>query len=372
MGGPAHHVALLSSRLDPERYETLLVAGRVGRGEESLADLAEDNGVHLELVDSLGPEIRPDCDLRALRELGRITRSFGPDIVHTHTAKAGVLGRLAARLSTRKPVVVHTYHGHTLEGYFGPAQNAIYRSIERRLASGTDCLVGVSQATVDDLVRLRIAPPGRFRVIPVGLDLSRFAQPTESDRAGFRAEIRARPDDLVVTFVGRLVRIKRVDVLLNATARARELGARVVLVVVGDGVLRAELERLASELGIAASVRFLGYRRDLARIAAGSDCAVLASDNEGTPVSLIEAAAAGLPSVATDVGGVADVVAPDAGILVPPRSPEALARGMAELADNGPRMREMGVRAREHVTRRFSVDRLVADVTALYDELLGR
>src|SRR4051794_24109625 len=175
MGGPAHHVSLLSGRLDPSRYETLLLHGDLGPGEDSLEDLVRQRHKNVAVVPGLGPELRPWQDLRALLALIRVIRRFRPDIVHTHTAKAGMIGRLAAALARPRPrVVVHTYHGHVLEGYFGAATNAFYRALERFLGRLSDALVGVSQATVDDLVRLRIAPPAKFRVIPVGLDLEPF------------------------------------------------------------------------------------------------------------------------------------------------------------------------------------------------------
>src|SRR4051794_25531873 len=168
LGGPAHHVRLLSARLPPERYETLLVAGRVGPGEEELAAVAEDPRLHLRRLDALTPELDPRADAAALAGLIRTMREFKPDIVHTHTAKAGLLGRLAARLTAgRRPIVVHTYHGHVLEGYFGRVQTGVYRGLERGAARFSDRLIGVSQATVEDLVRLRVAPRERFTVVPL-------------------------------------------------------------------------------------------------------------------------------------------------------------------------------------------------------------
>src|SRR3954454_17581117 len=182
MGGPAHHVGFLSGLLDPARYESLLLHGQVGPGEVSLSSTADRFGVRRETVPGLRPELRPLDDLRALIALVRWVRRFRPDIVHTHTAKAGMLGRLAAVLAGRpRPVIVHTYHGHVLEGYFGPFKNAFYRTLERLLARVSDVLIGVSAATVDDLVRLRIADRSKFRVIPIGLDLEPFAAATAAD-----------------------------------------------------------------------------------------------------------------------------------------------------------------------------------------------
>jgi glycosyltransferase involved in cell wall biosynthesis len=321
-------------------------------------------------VPSLGPALRPDRDAAALAQIAAIARRFRPDLIHTHTAKAGFIGRLAALGALRpRPVLVHTFHGHVLEGYFGPLRNRLYRSLEAGLARRTDRLVGVSEATADDLVRLGIAPRDRFRVIPLGLDLEPFANADAAAGSRLRREVGIGEEELVLTFVGRLVAIKQVDLLLRAFAH---VGAEVQprLLVVGDGELRARHEALARDLGIADRVSFLGYRRDLPALAAATDLAVLASANEGTPVSLIEAAAAGVPAVATRVGGVPEVVTPEAGMLVPPGDPEALAGAISRLGGDPEQRTRLGAGAREHVLSRFAVERLIADVESLYEELL--
>jgi glycosyltransferase involved in cell wall biosynthesis len=375
MGGPAHHVSFLSALLDPERYETLLLHGDVGAGEASLEGAAARLGAHYETVPGLRPELRPWDDLRALIALIGHVHRFRPDVVHTHTAKAGMLGRLAAVIAGRpRPVIVHTYHGHVLEGYFGPLQQGFYRFLERTLARVSTALIGVSSATVDDLVRLRIAPREKFRVIPIGLDLTRFPDPPADARARFRSEAGVGDDELLLTWVGRLVPIKRVDIALRALARARSLGADVRLAIVGDGELRSELEESARQIGVDDAAVFLGYREDMVGVTAGADIALLTSANEGTPVSLIEAGAAGRPAVATHVGGVADVVTPRTGILVPfdDQSADALGEAIAERAAAPARRAAMSREAREHVMSRFTVDRLLADIEALYAELLAR
>jgi glycosyltransferase involved in cell wall biosynthesis len=373
MGGPAHHVGLLGAGLDPERYDTLLLYGDLGSGEDSLEQEVHARGARMAHVRGLRPEIRPYDDLRALMALIREVRRRRPDIVHTHTAKAGMLGRLAAILAGRpRPVIVHTYHGHVLEGYFGRAKTALYRGLERWLAKRSDALIGVSSATVDDLVRLGVGERSKFRIIPIGLDLDPFLESSAAAGAAFRVEAGVREGEVLLSFVGRLVPIKRVDVLLRALSHARASGAPVRLAVVGDGQLRPELERLASELGVADHVFFAGYRADMVPVAAAADLAVLSSDNEGTPVSLIEAAAAAKPAVSTAVGGVPDVVTLESGILTDPEDAEALGAAIAELASEPATRLEMGERARVHVADRFSVERLVEDIQALYVELLNR
>lgn len=372
LGGPAHQASLLSGRLDPERFETLLVHGTVAPGEESMADMAERESARVKLLPSLGQPIRPRRDLRSLASLAGIVRRFRPHIVHTHTAKAGFLGRLAPLLALRPPpVLVHTYHGHVLEGYFGRARARSYLELERRLASRSDCLVGVSRATVDDLVRLGVAPRERFRVIPLGLDLEPFARTANGHGETLRRELGMGDDEVLLAYVGRVVPIKRLDVLLRAVARARGEGAPVRLAVVGDGEMRPALERLAAGLGIGSAAQFLGYRRDLPAVFGAADVAVLSSDNEGTPVSLIEAAAAGVPAAATAVGGVPEVVTPQTGMLVPPGDDRALAEAIARLAAHGEWRRSIGRCARERALARYSAERLVADVECLYRELMS-
>lgn len=373
VGGPAHHVSILGGRLDRQGYETLLVAGRLAPGEGSAQELARHRGARLEVLEHLAPEIRPLSDLRALISLVRVTRSFRPDVVHTHTAKAGFLGRSAAALAVRpRPKIVHTYHGHVLEGYFGRVKTELYRRLERSAARVSDVLIGVSQSTVDDLVRLGVAPPARFRVIPLGLELETFLEldPVPDVSAPLRRECGALPGDVVAVFAGRLAPIKRVDVALEAVASARASGVPLRLLVVGDGELRPELEGHAERLGLGLFVHFTGFRNDMAAVIAAADLALLTSDNEGTPVALIEAAAGARPAVATEVGGVASVVPDGAGRRCPPGDAAALGAALVELAGDPDLRRACGRAARVHVAERFSADRLVDDVDALYRSLL--
>lgn len=370
MGGPAHQAALLSGRrFYPDRYETLLVHGSIPAGEASLAELAEEEGAVTQFVPELQQPLHPIQDLRALLKLARIARELEPDIVHTHTAKAGFLGRLAALAVRPRPVIVHTYHGHVLEGYFGAAKSRLYRRLERALARISDCLIGVSQATVDDLVRLGVAPRDSFTVVPLGLDLEPLAEPAEEQRRELRSELGLAEGDLLLVFVGRVVPIKRLDVMLAALAKARTSEPRLRLAIVGDGEIRTGLERQASELGIADAVHFLGYRRELRPVFAAADLAVLSSDNEGTPVSLIEAGAAGLPAVATDVGGVREVVTKETGEIVPSRDHAALADALVRMATDTDRRTSSGDAAQRRALDRYGATRLIRDIDELYGEL---
>lgn len=374
MGGPAHQVALLSGRrFFPGRYETLLAHGSLAAGEESLAGESVREGARTVVLPTMAPAIDPLADSRALLALARIIRRFRPHIVHTHTAKAGFLGRTAALITPGpRPLIVHTFHGHVLEGYFGAAKADLYRRLERTLGKRSDVLIGVSQATVDDLVRLGVAPASRFRVVPLGLDLERIAGSGYDAGSRMRAELRIPASATLCTFVGRLVPIKRVDQLLEAIAICRRANPDVELLVVGDGELRADLERQAREFGIGAVVHFAGYRRDLDRVWAASDIAVLSSANEGTPVALIEAAACGVPAVAIPVGGVPETLPPDGALLVDPGDPEGMAAAIERYAGDAGARATAGSAAREFALARFGAVRLFTDIDGLYTELVER
>ncbi len=367
LGGPAHHVSLLSSRLDPRKYDSLLLTGEVAAGEEEHTI----DGLVCKRLSGFGPDIRPDRDLVALAQMTRLMRAWRPQIVDTHTAKAGMLGRIAARSVRPRPIVVHTFHGHVLRGYFGAPKSEAFTRIERTLARGSDRLVAVSDATADELVEIGVAPREKFTVIPLGLELDPFLSLDPRPDPEARRRLGIGEEEVAFAFIGRLAPIKRADLMLRALAAARDAGAPARVLVIGDGLERPELEALAARLGCRGSVDFLGYRRDVASLLAAADAALLTSDNEGTPVALIEAAAAARPAVATAVGGVADIVVPGAGLLAPAGDAAALAARIAELAADAELRRRMGERARQHVAGRYAVERMLADVDALYTELLA-
>lgn len=369
IGGPSFHVILLSTGLDARGYDTRLVVGTEGPREGNLLDLAEERGLRCHRLDGLEREIRPVADLRALASLYHLIREFRPQIVHTHTAKAGVLGRLAARMAG-VPVVVHTYHGHVLRGYFGPVKSAAFRVLERALGGATDAVVTVSDAVADDLDEMGVARRDRTRVVPLGLELEALAGPLPRGvlrgEAGFPA---AAP---LVGIVGRLVPIKDVSQFLRAAAGVASARPEVRFAVVGDGEERARLEAEAAALGIAKNVCFHGWRRDLAAVYGDLDLVVNCSRNEGTPVALIEALAAGRRIVATRVGGTPDVLANGRyGRLVPTGDLGALREAILGALDD-PLVAESVQEARTETLRRFSIDRLLNDIDGLYRELLSR
>jgi glycosyltransferase involved in cell wall biosynthesis len=374
VGGPALHVSYLTSGLTERGYETTLVAGSVGEGEGSMEYIAHDQSVSPTYIPRLQREIAPLGDIVSVQRLREIIRELRPHIIHTHTAKAGALGRTAAALSgnRRPPVVVHTFHGHVLRGYFNPFATRVFLELERQLARTTDALIAVSPQVRDDLVELGVAPAGRISVIRLGLDLERRVSADSGARDALRGELGIAPDSFLIGWLGRMTEIKRADILLRSFARLRERGTDAALLLVGDGPLRADLERLADELAILEHCRFVGYREDVGPVYAAVDAVALTSANEGTPVSIIEAQAAGLPVVSTDVGGVRDVVSADhTGFLVPLGDVDGVADRLAVLASDAALRDRFGAAGRERVVDRYSVPRLVDDVDSLYRTLLG-
>ena len=369
VGGPARHVVLMSAGLEPARWRTVLATGRTDETEAEMLDLAAEAGLRPEIVPGLGRRLRPSSDLRAFFELLRLVRRHRPDVICTHTAKAGTLGRLAA-IVHRVPVRVHTFHGHVFHGYFGSTGSRLARLVERALARATTRILAVSEEIADDLVEgHRIAPRERVSVIRLGLDLEPFR--SLPPRGAVRRELGVAPNAPFVVTVGRLVPIKDHALLLDAFARVAAARPEARLALVGDGPCRAQLESRAARDDLAGRVLFTGWRRDLPAILADADVAALSSRNEGTPVALIEAAAAGVPAVSTDVGGVRQVVRDgETGRLVPPGDADALAAALIELLDDPAARRAMGGRARQVVAPTYCAERLCREIAALYEECL--
>ena len=373
MGGPALHVAYLTAGLAKRGYETTLVAGSLAPGEDSMAFVADELGVDVVRIDELHREISPARDVVAALRLARLIRKVRPHILHTHTAKAGAVGRAAALLAgnARPPVVVHTFHGHVLRGYFDPLRTRAFRQLERTLARSTTALVAVSPQVRDDLVELDVAPATRFAVVRLGIELDQRVSPGSNDRGETRRVLGIGERPFTVGWIGRMTGIKRTDDVLLAFKSLRERGIDARLCLVGDGPDRDQVERRAHELGVMRETLFLGYQEQVASFFAAFDVFILPSANEGTPVTAIEALAAGKPVVATRVGGIPDVVRDgEDGFLVAPGDVEALADRLAQLATDDALRERMGEGARARVRERYSVERLVDDVDRLYRSLL--
>jgi glycosyltransferase involved in cell wall biosynthesis len=401
VGGPARHVAWLTAALAREGHESVLVAGTVPPGEDDMSYFAAAQGVEPVIIPEMSREISPK-DALTVWKLYRLFVRLRPDIVHTHTAKAGTVGRVAGALyrwltpavllgRPRPCRFVHTYHGHVFHSYYGAAKTKLFLAVERALARFTDRVVVISRQQLEEINgRFRVGRAAQFRVVPLGLETSVFAD-WRARRKTARARFGVRDEEtLVVGIVGRLTEIKNHTLFLDAAAILKKRlaadgdGRRVRFLVIGDGHLRLALETYAVSLGLADDVTFAGTLDDPENFYAALDVCALTSLNEGTPLTLIEAMANERAVVATGVGGVVDLLggidphllrrprgwqACERGALVESGDAEAFADALHYLAGNAGLRAQVGARGRAFVESNYSVARLVADVVKLYEEL---
>ena len=367
IGGPARQALLLSSALSP-RFNTTLACG--------LASIEEGElmvpGVTLRRVPLVRP-VNPWLDLVALARTKDLIGQVRPDIVHTHMAKAGTIGRLASFTKSQRrsarPKTIHTFHGHVLDGYFSRLKNATFRNIEIELAKRTDVLIAVSLEIKDQLLEFKIGRPDQIEVVPLGLDLSKFSQLAPGIREDYLVDLLEIPlESYLVGIVGRLVPIKSVE---HAIQAVREMDNS-HLVIVGDGECRGNLEKLSNDLGLSSRVHFLGFRSDLDQVYSGLDCVILTSRNEGTPVSLIEAQASGRPVIASDVGGVRSVVDDQqTGVLVEYGNISQISQAIGHLIDNPGIRQKLGANAQVSALNKFSSSVLIDHLETIYLNLVS-
>lgn len=371
VGGPAQHAIFLEEAFHDKDWESLLISGIEDAVESNMLDLASRRGVKVTRIFSMRRAVNPWRDLCAWFAMVRIFKTYRPKIVHTHTAKAGAIGRLAAWWCG-VPVVLHTFHGHVLSGYFYPLKTKVFIWIERFLGRRTTFLITLTEQLKTELQARGISGRLGIQVVPLGLELGRFANLARAP-AEFRRELGLADDAVLLGIVGRLVPIKRHSDLLEAMALLRQQGEALHLAIVGGGELEAALREQVQRLNLNSCVHFCGFRQDLERIYAALDAVVLCSANEGMPVSLIEAMACGLPIVSTDVGGVRDLLSPYPSYkLVPPSGIEELAWAISETLKHHERLRAQAQGFRQEVLRRYSVENLVATLKTLYVEALAR
>ncbi len=363
VSGVSTHVTIADRGLAGRGWETLLVHGRV-QPDELEIDLPAP-GVRTRRLLTLARPVDPVDDSRTLLELLRIMRTYRPDLVHTHHSKAGLLGRSAAMM-TGIPRI-HTFHGHVFEGYFSPRVSASIVAAERLLATRTSRIIALSELQREELALRGVAPLDRITIVPLGLELERFAG---VDRADARRRLGLPVGAFVVVLLGRIVPVKRVDRLLRIFSRVRDQVPTARLYVIGDGSERPALEQQARELGIADIVDFRGWSSDAAGWYGAADVVVLTSDNEGTPLTLIEAAAAGRPGIATAVGGVPDVIADgETGYIVPVDDEAGFADRISSLARDPALAARLGAAAPGRAGR-FGATRLVDDLERIYLDVL--
>ncbi len=367
VGGPALHSILLTEGLSHKngsRYETTLVGGGLEPGEAPMSSFAESRGVAFRTIEEMRRSVDPKKDAQAVAKMVGLIRKVKPDIVHTHTAKAGAIGRLAAKMAG-VPIVLHTFHGHVFEGYFSQRKTKFFVNVERGLAKGTTKLLAISNAQRNDLVdKYRIAPDHKVSVVPLGLALERFRALQPKQQGSLRQELGLSDKAQLIGTVGRLVPIKRFDLLIEAFKELSQRNADAHLVIVGDGEEKPALEALAQDNP---RIHFTGLRRDLENIYPQLDVFALTSDNEGTPVAVIEALTSGLKVVATDVGGVQDIMDPGMGEIVPPGQVGQISQALERQLSGQEALADL---LRDQIYQRFSHQRLISDITQIYDQLI--
>lgn len=392
IGGPASHVHLLATGLDPRRFATRVVTGRISSGEGSMDYLFRPGDSELVTISELQREIRPVLDLRAFFQILRLISRERPDIVHTHTAKAGFSARFAVilhnALRKQNVAMVHTFHGHVFEGYFDRWRSTLFVNIERLLGRAADVILAISPSQRRDLVQTyRIGSPKKVRMIELGFDLSPF-QSARRRRGEFRERIGVPADYLLIGIIGRLVPIKNHRLFLHAAKQllAAHPERRIRFAVVGDGELRRELESETRALCMSEFVTFCGWIQEIPMVYADLDILALTSNNEGTPVSIIEAMAVSVPVIATDAGGVGDLlgrqlepggegraVACERGILSPRRDARSFAEGLGRMIREDAAAREKRTAAaRNYVEAQYDRKRLIRRMASLYEGLVRR
>ena len=373
VGGAALHVLQLAHEQAQRGHDVVVVAGTLAAGEESMEYVADDLGVELHRLPVLQRELSPRADSAAILALRRLIRERRPSVLHTHTAKAGATGRLAALISghARPRAIVHTYHGHVLSGYFSRRWERVFRLIERALAYASGKLIAVSEEVRDDLVRFGVARADRFAVVPYGFDLPEWNAADDESRRELRREIGAGEEAFVVGWAGRLTAIKRPLDLIRTLRALLASDVDALLVLVGDGEDRVDVEALAAELEVADRCRLVGFQKSIRPWYSSFDALLLTSANEGTPVVAIEALAAARPVVATRAGGTGTVVRNgESGYLEAIGDTQALADRLAALARDPVLRERMGEAGAEDVRARFAVGRMADEVGAIYDRLL--
>ena len=368
IGGPAIHTILLTQKLNHDRYTSILVKGIEDQCEGDMNYLARRKGVDPIVVSELSRTISWRDDLRAFWKIYRLIETERPDIVHTHTAKAGAIGRIAAR-AAGVPLIIHTFHGHVFHSYFSRWQTRMFILVERFLATFTDRIITVSEKQRREILSYGIGNPNKVITVPLGLEL-KPALNCERYTGTFRKQFQIPEECSTVGIVARLVPIKGHTYFLNAARKVIEEIPHVRFLIVGDGEEKDDLIRHAEELGISDRVRFCGFQRLLGDVYSDLDIVVLSSLNEGLPVALIEAMVAGKPIVTTNVGGVPDLVGSNqAAQLVPAKDPVAMGEAIIRVLKNLDHYKQRARQYCQTTFNRYNIDRLVKNIDSVYREI---
>ncbi len=381
LGGPTYNVGYLSKYLAPE-FETMILAGEKEESEESSEFIINQMGLEYVHIPEMKRSINPIQDRKAYQKIKAIIHDFKPDIVHTHAAKAGTVGRLAAH-SCKVPIIVHTFHGHVFHNYFNPIKTRMFISIERYLASKSSRIIAISdQQKMELSMTYKICKPEKITVIPLGFDLDRFQLNMDKKRQDFRTKYLLEDDEVAIGIIGRLVPIKNHKLFIDALEIVfKRTTKKVRAFIIGDGEDRKKIEQMANARGInfvdftinqkKAPLTFTSWIREIDIAMAGLDVVALTSLNEGTPVSLIEAQAASKPIVSTNVGGIENIVLPNVtALLESPNRLYGFANSMVWLIENDHIRKQMGEKGWEHVSNKYTYTKLVENTRNLYKSLL--
>jgi glycosyltransferase involved in cell wall biosynthesis len=374
IGGPVYNAILLSAYM-PEEYDTLLIGGLPEKNEENSTYIAEKYGVNPLLISEMQREPNFKNDRKALKKLKEIILTYQPDIVHTHASKAGALGRKAA-FDCAVPIVVHTYHGHVFHSYFNWWKTKLYQAIEKRLAKKTTGIIAISELQKNDLaLKYKICKPEKIEIINLGLDLGPFNENKTDNRDKTRTAFGLHDSEIAIAIVGRLAPIKNHDLFLKCASVIHEkTSKKVVYFIVGGGEEFRSIEEKVNALkakGI--DIRMTSWIKDINTFNAGMDILCLTSKNEGTPVSLIEAQAAGIPFVATKVGGIKDIVSENnTGYLVDLNDSDAFIEKLLHLIENENKRQEMSQKGWSFVQEKFQYKTLIAKTDSYYKFLLNQ
>ena len=374
IGGPVYNAILLSAYM-PEEYDTLLIGGLPEKNEENSTYIAEKYGVNPLLISEMQREPNFKNDRKALKKLKEIILTYQPDIVHTHASKAGALGRKAA-FDCAVPIVVHTYHGHVFHSYFNWWKTTLFQAIEKRLAKKTTGIIAISELQKNDLaLKYKICKPEKIEIINLGLDLGPFNENKTDNRNKTRTAFGLNDSEIAIAIVGRLAPIKNHDLFLKCASVIHEkTSKKVVYFIVGGGEEFRSIEEKVNALkakGI--DIRMTSWIKDINTFNAGMDILCLTSKNEGTPVSLIEAQAAGIPFVATKVGGIKDIVSENnTGYLVDLNDSDAFIEKLLHLIENENKRQEMSQKGWSFVQEKFQYKTLIAKTDSYYKFLLNQ
>mgnify|MGYP001277030663 CR=1 FL=1 len=375
LGGPTFNATFLTRFLSDE-FETTLIGGVPDKGETNSLHILKEYGIKPIVLPEMSRAINISQEYRAYKKIKKILKEIQPDIVHTHASKAGFLGRMAA-FSLRIPVVVHTFHGHVFHSYFGKFKTTFFKQIERYLAKKSTGIIAISALQKHELADVhKIVNQEKIKVIPLGFDLQKFQEGRIEKREAVRAQYKLSDDEVAITIIGRLAPIKDHDYFLNVIEEVlKQTPQEIKVFIVGDGSEKNHIEDRVNKLNEAYPNRIMmtSWILDIATFIQGMDIVCLTSKNEGTPVSLIEAQAAGVPVISTDVGGVRDAMEDGkSGFVVKRENIETYIKNLRLLIEDDKLREKISIFGQKNATEKFGYQRLVLEMEDYYKELLKR